>query len=170
MALATIVLMASEGQAVTERASVHPVSRQCLQEAAQSHDVSPHLLDAIIRVENPRWDPWAISINRKGKSLRQAVRSRKEAEQVVTHLWNAGVNFDLGIGQINTINMERYKIHPIVLLDPCTNVRYAARILRESIDRHGYNWTAIERYNGINPEYPWKVHRALKELKEATRR
>ena len=50
------------------------------------------------------------------------------------------------------------------LLEPCTNLRYAARILRESIDRHGYNWTAIERYNGINPKYPWKIHQALKEI------
>jgi type IV secretion system protein VirB1 len=136
-----------------------------MREAAHAHELSDHLLDAIIRVENPRWDPLAISVNRKGKGVRQVVRSRHEAEQVVTHLWDAGVNFDVGIGQVNTINMERYRIHPVALLDPCTNVRYAARILRESIDRHGYNWKAIERYNGINPEYPWKVYRALKELR-----
>lgn len=92
------------------------------------------------------------------------MRSYDQAVQTVTALWKKNENFDVGLGQVNTINMERFKIHPVYLLDPCTNLRYAARILRESIDRHGYNWKAIERYNGVNPQYPWKIHQALKEI------
>lgn len=138
--------------------------RLCLHQAAQSYGLHPRLLKAIVRVENGQWNPFSVNINRQGQGYPQTVRSYPEAVQLVTKLWTQNVNFDVGLGMVNTINMERFKIHPIALLDPCTNLRYSARILRESIDRHGYNWTAIERYNGHNPQYPWKIHQALKEI------
>lgn len=145
-----------------ERAAdpVHPY-RQCLLKAAHSSQLHPRLLTAIVRVENAGWNPFAVSINRNGRGYPQSVRSYQEAVNLVTYLWKQNVNFDVGLGQVNTINMERYRVHPVALLEPCTNLRYAAGILRESIDRHGYNWKAIERYNGVNPQYPWKV---MKEL------
>lgn len=136
----------------------------CVQGAASAYHLHPRLLHAIVRVENGAWNPLAISINRRGRGYPQSVRSYDQAVQTVTALWKKNENFDVGLGQVNTINMERFKIHPVYLLDPCTNLRYAARILRESIDRHGYNWKAIERYNGVNPQYPWKIHQALKEI------
>lgn len=138
--------------------------RECLHAAARTYRINSRLLDAIVRVENGNWNPYAISVNRHGQGYPQRVRSYEEAVYVVTLLWQRNENFDVGLGQVNTINMERFKVHPVSLLEPCTNLRYAARILRESIDRHGYNWTAIERYNGINPKYPWKIHQALKEI------
>jgi len=153
--------------ATTEKGSatepVHPY-RQCLLKAADSYQLHPRLLTAIVRVENGEWNPLAVSINRNGRGYPQTVRSYQEAVNLVTQLWKRNVNFDVGLGQVNTINMERYRVHPVALLEPCTNLRYAARILRESIDRHGYNWTAIERYTGVNPQYPWKV---MKELQLA---
>jgi len=138
--------------------------RTCVNSSAAAYQINPRLLRAIVRVENGTWDPWSVSINAKGQSHPQVVRSYQQAVELVTRLWKQNVNFDVGLGQVNTVNMERFKVHPVSLLDPCVNLRYAARILRESIDRHGYNWTAIERYNGHNPHYPWKIHRALKEL------
>ncbi len=136
----------------------------CLNEAARLHQLHPRLLRAIVHVENGAWNPLAISVNRAGRGYPEPVHSYAEAVQRVTTMWRQGINFDVGLGQVNTVNMERYKIHPVALLKPCVNLRYSARILRESIDRHGYNWTAIERYNGINPKYPWKIHQALKEI------
>jgi soluble lytic murein transglycosylase-like protein len=138
--------------------------RECMHAAARTYRLNSRLLHAIVRVENGDWNPYAISVNRHGQGFPQAVRSYEEAVHVVTVLWQRNENFDVGLAQVNTINMERFKVHPVLMLDPCTNLRYAARILRESIDRHGYNWTAIERYNGINPKYPWKIHQALKEI------
>jgi soluble lytic murein transglycosylase-like protein len=139
--------------------------RQCLHTAAQSYELHPRLLTAIVRVENGGWNPLAISINRNGKGYPQSVRSYQEAVNLVTTLWKQNVNFDVGLGQVNTFNMERFRVHPVALLEPCTNLRYAARILRESIDRHGYNWKAIERYNGVNPHYPWKVMKELQMVR-----
>ena len=138
--------------------------RACVDAAAKKHALPPRLLHAIVHVENGRWNPWAISVNQKGHGSERAVTSYEEAVRVVTTLWLENVNFDVGLGQVNTINMERYRVHPINLLDPCTNLDYAARILRESIDRHGYGWLAIERYNGRNACYPWRVYHVLKEL------
>lgn len=143
---------------------VHPY-RQCLLKAAHSYQLHPRLLTAIVRVENGGWNPLAVSINQNGRGYPQSVRSYQEAVNLVTRLWKQNVNFDVGLGQVNTINMERYRVHPVALLEPCTNLRYAARILRESIDRHGYNWKAIERYNGINPNYPWKVMKELQGVR-----
>lgn len=139
--------------------------RQCLRRAADAYQIHPRLLGAIVRVENGGWNPIAISVNRQGRGYPLEARSYSEAVQVVTDLWKRNDNFDVGLGQVNTVNMERFRIHPVALLEPCTNLRYAARILRESIDRHGYNWTAIERYNGINPMYSWKVLKELQGLK-----
>ena len=143
---------------------VHPY-RQCLLKAARSYQLHPRLLTAIVRVENGGWNPLAVSINQNGRGYPQSVRSYQEAVNLVTRLWKQNVNFDVGLGQVNTINMERYRVHPVALLEPCTNLRYAARILRESIDRHGYNWKAIERYNGVNPQYPWKVMKELQGVR-----
>ena len=141
----------------------------CLQQAATEHQVPITLLTAIVHVENGHWNPLAISINHKGKGTLQPVKSSEEARALVTRLWLQNINFDVGLGQVNTVNMERYRIHPVALLDPCTNLSYSARILRESINRHGYNWLAIEGYNGINPSYPWKVKNMLDVLREGMR-
>jgi soluble lytic murein transglycosylase-like protein len=142
----------------TERAKPF---QTCLQHAASTYQLPVRLLAAIVHVENGEWNPLAVSINYRGKGIVQTVRSHQEAVMLVTRLWKQNVSFDVGLGQVNTVNMERYRVHPVALLDPCTNLTYSARILRESIDRHGYNWKAIERYNGINAQYPWKVKKAL---------
>lgn len=137
----------------------------CLTQAAIEYRLPLPLLTAIVHVENGYWNPLAISINRNGKGIAQSVKSDQEARALVTRLWLQNVNFDVGLGQVNTVNMERLRVHPVTLLNPCINLSYSARILRESIDRHGYNWTAVERYNGINPSYPWKVKRILDLLR-----
>ena len=164
--VAALLVLAQAGEAKPRTDGGHQDPgrpyQSCLHSAASRYQVHPQLLTAIVRVENAAWNPWSVSINHRGKGYPQPVKSYKDAETLVTRLWKQNVNFDVGLGQVNTINMERYKIHPVALLDPCTNLRYAAMILRESIDRHGYNWKAIERYNGVNPHYPWKV---LKELR-----
>jgi soluble lytic murein transglycosylase-like protein len=142
----------------------HPF-HACLEEAATAYQLPSTLLRAIVQVENGNWDPLAVSVNQHGKGIRQTVRSMNDAISLVTRLWKQNVNFDVGLGQVNTRNMERFRIHPIALLDGCSNLEVSARILRESIERHGYNWRAIERYNGINPQYPWRVKKALDQLR-----
>lgn len=150
----------AEGAVQIERDYAAPY-QSCVDGVAKFYKISPELLRAIVKVENGTWNPLAISINRKGRGIPQKVHSYREAVELVSRLWVQKENFDVGLGQVNSINMERFRVHPISLLDPCTNLTYAAHILRESIDRHGYNWTAVERYNGRNPQYPWKVYGAL---------
>jgi soluble lytic murein transglycosylase-like protein len=153
----------AEGRGLKERDPAAPY-QSCVDGVAKHYKISPQLLRAIVKVENGTWNPLAVSINRKGQGLPQKVHSYQEAVELVSRLWVQKENFDVGLGQVNTVNMERFRVHPVSLLDPCTNLTYAALILRESIDRHGYNWTAVERYNGRNPKYPWKVYSALKEV------
>lgn len=145
----------------TDRAAPY---QACIDRAAVSYNIAPGLLKAIVRVENGSWNPWSVSINRNGRGFPQSVTSYAQAVDLVSRLWKQHQNFDVGLSQVNTVNMERLRVHPVYLLDPCTNLHYAARILRELFDRYGYSWTAIERYNGHNPRYPWKVYDALREL------
>jgi soluble lytic murein transglycosylase-like protein len=47
----------------------------------------------------------------------------------------------------STLGKDRWN----ALADPCTNVRTGAWILRQCIDKYGYNWKAVGCYNSQTP-------------------
>jgi len=87
---------------------------------------------------------------------------------------------DLGLMQINDGHLPRLKKYGIdrevLLNDPCINLMVGASILRESINRYGFNWNAIGAYNvgcaklpkeecaKRRNRYAWKVYRAYASL------
>lgn len=136
----------------------------CLRDAAIAHGIHPDLMTAIVLVESGG-NPLAINVNQNGRGRPLMAPTLAAARTLIERLWRAGANFDIGLGQINIRTALAYGLHPAWLLDPCWNLAVAARHLREKIAQFGYTWTAIERYNGRNPTYPWKIFRQLQALR-----
>lgn len=133
---------------------------RCFLEAASRYNIPPALLVAIAKVESG-FRPWVININHNGMSVKVInPKSYEDAVYHVRYLHQNGYNYDVGIGQINVSNIRRFNIDPVLLLDPCNNLKVSALILRENINRYGYTWDAIWRYNGRR-DYAYKVYRAL---------
>lgn len=116
----------------------------CFDEAGTMYGVSPKLLRAIAKVES-NYNPVAINRNKNG-------------------------SYDFGVMQINSswaksLGQDRWK----ALGNPCYNVKVGAWILSSLIDRHGYNWEAVGRYNAISEKqkavYVRKVFNTLAQSK-----
>lgn len=133
---------------------------RCLLEASLRYGIPPNLLVAIAKVESG-FRPWVININKDGRSVKVInPRSYTEAVYYLNYIHQYGYNYDVGIGQINVANIRRLNLDPVSLLDPCNNITVSAYILRENINRYGFTWDAIWRYNG-RKEYAYKVYKAL---------
>lgn len=143
------------------------LNHRCVQQAAHHYGVSPFLLEAIVHVES-KGNPFAVGVNGRGGGKSQGPLSYTKAVELVTRLWKDGANFDVGLGQINSTNLEQYGVHPTHLLDPCVNLQWAAFVLRQKIDLFGNTWIAVGRYNGSKrvTQYAWKVYAALIHLGE----
>jgi len=127
-------------------------------------------LAAIVAVES-QGHPWVIHVNAapRGSGTTYRPTTLQQATTLVTRLWAEERNLDIGLGQINRRTAQRYGLSPVQLLDPCVNLWATAWHLREKIAQHGYSWRAIERYNGINPRYPWRVYAALRAISQGAR-
>lgn len=133
---------------------------RCFNEAAARYSIPPAILVAIAKVESG-FRPWVININHNGQSVKVInPKTYEEAVYYLTYLHQNGYNYDVGIGQINVANIRRFGINPVSLLDPCNNLMVSAYILRENINRYGFTWEAIWRYNGRR-DYAYKVYKAL---------
>ena len=136
---------------------------ECVRRAAHHYEVNAELLTALVIVESQSW-PYALGDIDGGNTPSVYARSFEEAKQLVQQWWKEGKTFSVGLGQIHSKNIKRFALEPEWLLDPCVNALWAAYILRNNFERFGVNWTAVERYNGNNPQYPWRVYRALQQL------
>ncbi|ALA59487.1 transglycosylase SLT domain-containing protein [Nitrospira moscoviensis] len=143
------------------------LNHRCVQQAAHRYHVSPVLLEAIVHVES-EGNPLAVGVNRQNEGESRGRLSYTQAAELVSRLWQQGANFDVGLGQINSRNLEQYRVHPVYLLDACVNLQWAAFVLRQKLDLFGHNWVAIGRYNGSKrlTQYVWKIYRALVLLEQ----
>lgn len=89
---------------------------------------------------------------------------------------NSNHTYDIGLMGINSVhlrdsNLIRAGYSSDVLLDPCTNVRVGAWLLRKKIERWGETWWAVGAYHSETPErsqpYQWLIFRAYQRLKES---
>ncbi|TAM86538.1 hypothetical protein EPN42_13085 [bacterium] len=94
--------------------------------------VHPQTLAAIVQVESGGW-PWAIGDNTAGRGI--DAPDYQTAVTVARSLIARGHNLDLGLGQVNTGNLRSLGLTPAEVLQPCTNLGAAARILRGSYER-----------------------------------
>jgi len=124
----------------------------CFQYAGQIYGVNPALVYALAAVES-NLSPRAIHYNRDG-------------------------TYDYGLMQINSRWYNQLKDRWNYLANPCYNVLVGTWILRQCIDRYGYNWNAISCYHTgkplyeLSPEkkretlhYIRRIERVLKKLK-----
>lgn len=113
----------------------------CFDQAGQEYDIAPLLLWGIARTES-NFNPNAVNRNTNG-------------------------TYDFGVMQINSSWASTLgKKHWNALADPCTNVRTGAWILRQCIDKYGYNWRAVGCYNSQTPSkrdrYAARVEAAIR--------
>jgi type IV secretion system protein VirB1 len=92
--------------------------------------VSPHTLEAIVKTES-NFDPLKIGVNGGAKLQRQPVNID---EAVVTAQWllKNGYNIDLGLGQVNSSNLNRVGLSVTDAFDPCKNLKAAGIIFNKS--------------------------------------
>jgi soluble lytic murein transglycosylase-like protein len=107
------------------------------------------LLKAIIEVESG-FNPYALNIN--GKTI--TVSDRTEAIHTIRNALNAGItNIDIGVGQIN------YRWHGDnfkgieEMLNPVTNIEYAAKLLSSLFKEHGDWFKALKYYHSAKAQY-----------------
>jgi len=97
----------------------------CLISTAIAYQVSPELINAIIKTESNH-NPSAININVSGSE-------------------------DVGLMQINIetwlpeIKKQGYDRQS--LFDPCTNILVGTWVLAQEVQRFGYSWEAVGAYN-----------------------
>lgn len=146
------------------------VNHSCVLAAAHRYQISPQILEAHVYVES-RGNPYAVSAPKHGQPNSQGVLTYSTAHQRVQQLSRKGVMLDVGLAQINSTHMHRFGLDPVVLLDPCTNLQWAAYVIRDNINHYGETWTAVGRYVGspkvpdhVLQSYSWKIYQALQIL------
>jgi type IV secretion system protein VirB1 len=88
--------------------------------------VAPSTMTAIVQVESGG-NPLAIGDNTARRSYHP--RSRSSAEALARRLLEEGHVLDLGIAQIDSMNLAGFGVTVHTIFDPCVNLRVGARIL-----------------------------------------
>ncbi|MCL1915622.1 MAG: lytic transglycosylase domain-containing protein [Desulfovibrionaceae bacterium] len=140
-----------------------------LTDPVMAEDAPPALLEAIARQESGK-NPLAVNV--AGKDHYPA--SKEEAIQIIRQAQAEEKSFDVGLFQVNSWWIERYRIPPESLLDPAINRQWGVFILEQEIARHGLNWKAVGKYHSPDRErgrrYAWKIYwhyAGMAESKEA---
>ena len=89
--------------------------------------VSPQTLMAIVRTEST-FKPWSIGVN-GGARLKKQPATKEEAISTARDLISRGYNIDMGLGQINSANLQKLGLSVENVFDPCTNLAAAGTIL-----------------------------------------
>ncbi|MCE2731704.1 MAG: lytic transglycosylase domain-containing protein [Rickettsiaceae bacterium] len=115
------------------------------------------LLKSIARVESGN-KPYALNI--AGRPI--IVNSKEEAASIVRFYQNAGItNIDLGIAQINLRWHGKHFSSISEMLEPKSNLEYAAKLLNELYRKHGSWCKAVRHYHSANPDYHKKYSRKV---------
>jgi soluble lytic murein transglycosylase-like protein len=73
--------------------------------------------------------------------------SREKALKIAERAERRGISFDVGIMQINSYWIRKYRIPLPLLLQPRSNIYMGCWILKQEINRYGLNWQAVGRYH-----------------------
>lgn len=93
----------------------------------------PDVLAAIVQVESGG-DELALAVNGPVELARRP-RDLGEARAMARWLLDHGYNFDAGLAQVNSANFARLGLDANSVLEPCANLRAAATVLRECLER-----------------------------------
>ena len=106
---------------ILQLASVVALAQQC------APSVAPETLVSVVHAES-RFDTLAIGVNARGVRA-QVPDSPAKAALIARALIAKGYNIDLGLGQINSANLQWLGLSVEDAFDPCRNLAAAARIL-----------------------------------------
>ncbi|MFN8771010.1 MAG: lytic transglycosylase domain-containing protein [Neisseriaceae bacterium] len=118
--------------------------QQCFIDAAKQYNVPYEILTAIAYVE----------------SRFKSVMGRT----------NTNGTYDIGVMQINSHWLPSLALlginEKMLLENPCQNIYMGAWVLAHNFKTYGYNWTAIQRYNGPSSDLPYakKVYARLQQI------
>ena len=98
-------------------------------------NVSVDTLRAIVKTESG-FNPYAIAVV-GGKSLQP--KTFQEAMIAIARLEQEGANYSVGLAQINRSNFEKYGVSAADLLDACSNLQTAAKILTSCYEKASLN-------------------------------
>jgi soluble lytic murein transglycosylase-like protein len=115
----------------------------------QKNRIPKGLLSAIAGVESD-FNPYAVNI--AGKTV--IASNQEEAAKTIKNAVNQGVtNIDVGIAQINYRWHKNNFKNIEEMLNPATNIEYAARLLLSLFKQHGTWHKAIRHYHSANPNH-----------------
>lgn len=95
--------------------------------------VHPETMTRLVKHESGG-QPWIIGVNGTPRRRIQPT-SKSEAIAAAKALRAAGINFDAGLGQLNSSNIARLGLSFEQVFDPCINLRISAQILQENYAR-----------------------------------
>lgn len=90
------------------------------------------LLHSIVQVESSL-NPYAIGV--VGGQLKRQPKNLAEAIATAKELYKQGLNFSLGLAQVNRYNLEKYDLTLETAFDPCANLKAGASIFAECLSR-----------------------------------
>lgn len=90
--------------------------------------VNVETLNALIQTESS-YNPFAIAVV-DGEQIKQP-KSRSEAELAIDELERKGLNYSVGLGQVNKGNFKKYGTNGKNLLDSCHNIKISEKILAQ---------------------------------------
>ncbi|CAG9235722.1 Type IV secretion system protein virB1 [Paraburkholderia tropica] len=94
--------------------------------------VDPTTLAAVVRTESA-FNPYAIGV--VGGHLVRQPRSLPEAVATAHSLESQGINFSMGLGQVNRTNLAKYGMTYETAFDPCLNLKAGGAILTDCYAR-----------------------------------
>ena len=123
----------------------------------QRNRIPRGLLSAIALVESD-FKPYAVNI--EGKPI--TVSNKSEAIKTIKNALNSGItNIDIGIAQIN-YRWHKDKFKSIEeMINPATNIEYAAKLLSSLFKQHGTWHKAIRHYHSANPDHHRRYSRKV---------
>ena len=130
---------------------------ELIDKTEQDYAIPSGLLKSIAKVESSN-KPYALNI--AGRPI--IVNSKEEAASIVRFYQNAGItNIDLGIAQINLRWHGKHFSSIFEMLEPKSNLEYAAKLLNELYLKHGSWCKAVRHYHSANPDYHRKYSRKV---------
>lgn len=102
--------------------------------------VHPITMRAVVRVES-QLNPYAIGVNGERQLVRMPA-NKAEAIATAKSLEAQGLDFDVGLAQINRRNLAKFGVSYEAAFEPCENLRVGAAILTDCYQR------ASVRFNG----------------------
>lgn len=128
--------------------------------------VDLEILEGIVRTES-KFHPFAVGIS-KGPYVKNQPKTVEEAVALMKKLDAKRIDYSVGLGQINVRNFKRFGLTRETVLDPCENLKVAAKVLmgcedlvNPKLDREGTIKATLVCYNTGNYKRSYKGPKAI---------